>query len=161
MSSSSLQVFSAGVLGIQGLSVLASEATRQAAVSTAALAGVGPSGLAAPILTATGQPVSAPSYLSSADPDEIRSLKTAAQSACFGPDASGTQCSYWSQRLAAAQAARHCPAGDIYNSVEAFRRQSSIDLPWPTFVAPVVASTEPVNSVAISMTASTPPNPVT
>jgi hypothetical protein len=157
MSSSNLQVFSSGFLGIQGMSVLATQATQQAAISTAALAGIGPAGVTTPILAAGGVPVPAPSYLASADPDHIKLLKQNAQAACFGPDASGSQCSFWNQTLASAQASRHCPGGDIYNAIEAAKRAGAIELVRPTFVSPVLASTEPLNSVAITLTASTAP----
>ena len=160
MSSSSLQVFSAGYLGIQALPVLTTQATLAAAQSTAALAAVGPSGsggVQSPILAAGAVPVPQHSYIAHTDPPAIQHLKQAHQSACFGPSASGPQCSYWSQALASAQASRHCLGGDIHAGIQAAKSASAIELVRPTYVSPVHASSAPISSVAITMSASPAP----
>jgi hypothetical protein len=160
MSSSSLQVFSAGYLGIQAIPVLTSTATLAAAQTTAALAAVGPAGAAAsaqaPILAA-GAVVPPHSYLAHKDPPSITALKKAHQDACFGPGASGPQCSYWSQALASAQASRHCFGGDIHAGIQAAKKSSAVELVRPTWTSPVVASTQPVSSVAITMSSTPAP----
>jgi hypothetical protein len=155
-------VSGSGAIGYQPTPQVTDVATALAAQRTAQLAASAGSNTGAAILAAGAAPGPAGLKLGTqagvgSEPAHLASLRAQMTKACF-VDKSPAACSTYSQQLAAMEAARHCPGGDVYALREQVKRAGSIEhmLRNPTWVSAPTPASPDQSAVAITLSAQSP-----